>query len=216
MSQVSRRTELILIPLALAAAAIAIWCFGAVADSNLVKFVGFMAGACTFVPLPADAYVLNVSADNPALVVGVLGGGVNAVAVLIERQWVLRFIDHPSFDRFKEFVGTNRWVELANKNLFIGLIIGGFSFLPFEPFRLVAILRNYSQERYAIATFLGRGFRYYWLARAGELFAGYGVIKYAVWASLAFFFVGLIRSYQKFSATQSQSGDLIEGQSTDE
>ncbi len=215
MSRTSRRNELIAIPLALAVVAFAIWYLGVVLESSLVRFVGFMSGACTFVPLPADAYVLNAAVDNSALAIGLVGGAVNVIAVLAERQWVLRFVDHPSFDRFRLFVGRNKWVDLTEKNLFVGLVVGGFSFLPFEPFRLVAVLRNYSPVRYGLATFLGRGFRYYWLARAGEVFASLGIVKYAVWASLAFFTIGLARSYRKFSAADPASESADEGDLTD-
>lgn len=175
-----------------------------------------MAGASTFVPLPADAYVLNVAGDNTALAIGVIGGAVNAAAVLVERLWVLRFVDHPNFNRFKKFVGTNRWINYAERNLFLGLLIGGFSFLPFEPFRLVAVMRDYSQLRYAVATFAGRGFRYYWLARLGRVFASYGLIRWAVWASLAFFFIGMIRSYMKFTADEKATAEANPVRGTDE
>lgn len=201
MSRTFRAAELWLIAAALAAVALGVWALGVALDSSIVQFVGFMAGACTFVPLPADAYVLTASVDNPALTVGVVGGLVNAAVVLVEREWVLRLASHPVFDRFSEFIGTNRWVDMARRHIFLGLVIGGFSFLPFEPFRLVAVLRGYGKVRYAIATFLGRGFRYYWLARIGSVFAAYGIIKYVVWASLAFFAVGLFRSYLRFRAT---------------
>ena len=182
-----------------------VWLVGFILDSPLLKFAGFMAGASTFVPMPADAYVLNAAATHPALTIGALGGAVNAVAVLAERQWILRAASHPVFDRFSEFIGTNRWIDLAQKNMFVGLVVGGFSFLPFEPFRLVAVLRGYNQLRYATATFFGRGIRYYWLARAGSVFAVYGIVEYVVWASLAVFTFGLFRSYLRFRAAGESS-----------
>ena len=203
MSRTFRAAELWLIAGALAVVAVGLWGIGWLFGSSLLQFVGFMTGACTFLPLPADAYVLNAATSNSALTVGVVGGAVNAAVVLVERQWVLRLASHSFFDRFSEFIGTNRWVEAARRHLFIGLVIGGFSFLPFEPFRLVAVLRDYGQVRYALATFLGRGFRYYWLAKLGAVFAVYGVVKYVVWASLAFFAIGLFRSYLRFRATAS-------------
>lgn len=203
MSQASPDTDfrpgrLWLIAAALGAVALGLWGLGVLADSPLLRFAGFMAGATTFLPLPADAYVLSASAGNPALALGVVGGVVNAAVALVERRWVLEAARHPVFDRFGEFIGTNRWVDMAQRHLFLGLLIGGFSFLPFEPFRLVAILRGYSPSRYVLATFLGRGFRYYWLARAGSVFAVYGIIRYAIWISLAVFAIGLLRSYFRF------------------
>ncbi len=205
MSRTFRAAELWLIAIALGVVAVGVWLLGVLLGSSLLSFIGFMIGATTFLPLPADAYVLSVADDHSALVIGVVGGLVNAAVVLVEREWVLRLARHPIFDRFSEFIGTNRWVDLAERHLFIGLIVGGFSFLPFEPFRLVAVLRNYSPIRYAVATFLGRGVRYYWLARAGSVFAVYGIVEYVVWASLAFFAVGLIRSYLRYRSTAERS-----------
>lgn len=207
MSRTFRAADLWLIAAALAAAALLLWGLGWILDSPLLRFAGFMTGATTFLPLPADAYVLSAAATNPPLAVALVGGAVNAAVVLVEREWVLRLVSHPTFDRFREFVGTNRWVDMAKEHLFFGLVVGGFSFLPFEPFRLVAVLRDYPKYRYALATFLGRGFRYYWLARAGRVFAVYGVIKYVVWASLAFFAFGLFRSYQRYRDTAEHPED---------
>lgn len=201
MSRTFRAAELWFIAGLLAAAAIVLWSVGRIIDSSLLQFAGFMTGATTFLPLPADAYVLNAAVENEAVAVGVIGGLVNAVVALVERQWLLRLASHSIFDRFSEFIGTNRWVEMARQHMFVGLVLGGFSFLPFEPFRLVAVLRDYNQVKYAIATFIGRGFRYYWLARVGATLGVYGIVKYVVWASLAFFAVGLFRSYLRFRAT---------------
>lgn len=201
MSRTFRAAELWLIAAGLAAVALLLWGVGVFIDSSLLQFAGFMTGATTFLPMPADAYVLNASAENPALTVGLLGGFVNALVVLVERQWILRIAKHPVFDRFAEFIGTNRWVDMAHRHVFVGLVVGGFSFLPFEPFRLVAVLRDYGPIKYSIATFIGRGFRYYWLARLGSVFVVYGIIKYVVWASLASFAVGLFRSYLRFRST---------------
>ncbi|MGH1492167.1 MAG: hypothetical protein ACRBK7_22735 [Acidimicrobiales bacterium] len=205
MSQTFRAAELWLIAVALGAVAVLVWVLGLVFGSTMLQYAGFMVGATTFLPLPADAYVLNVAKDNSALAIGIIGGLVNAAVVLVEREWVLRLARHPIFDRFSEFIGTNRWVDMAQRHMFVGLIVGGFSFLPFEPFRLVAVLRGYAPVRYAVATFLGRGFRYYWLARAGAVFAVYGIVKYVVWASLVFFAVGLIRSYLRFRSTAPEA-----------
>ncbi|MEM7275890.1 MAG: hypothetical protein AAF547_22630 [Actinomycetota bacterium] len=207
MSRTFRAAELWWIAGALAAVATGLWLLGVLIDSALLTFVGFMVGASTFVPLPADAYVLATADDLTPLTIGVVGGAVNAAVVLVERQWILRLARHPFFSRFAEFVGTNRWIDLAERRLFIGLLVGGFSFLPFEPFRLVAVLRDYDPPRYALATFLGRGIRYYWLARAGQVFAVYGVIEWVVWASLAVFTVGLLRSYIRFRSTAPALGE---------
>ncbi|MGI9596128.1 MAG: hypothetical protein ACR2QK_08210 [Acidimicrobiales bacterium] len=200
MSRTFRASELWLIAGLIVAPAAAIWIVGFVVGSSLLQFVGFMTAATTFLPLPADAYVLNTAATHGPLTVAIIGGAVNAVVVLVEREWILRMAQHPIFDRFSEFIGTNRWVDMAERHLFVGLVVGGLSFLPFEPFRLVAVLRGYEPGRYALATFIGRGIRYYWLARVGALFAVYGAVRYVVWASLIIFTIGLLRSYLRYRA----------------
>ncbi len=210
MSRTFRAADLCLIAGGYAALAVGLWFAGSAVGSPILQFIGFMAGASTFVPLPADAYVLSVADDYPALTIGLVGGAVNAAAVLVEREWVMRLVSHPVFTRFQEFVGTNRYVGWAENHLFVGLVVGGFSFLPFEPFRLVAILRNYSPVRYAFATFVGRGVRYYCYARVGRLFAVYGLAKWVVWASLALFAVGLVRSYFRFQSTGSSGQGVNE------
>ena len=198
MSRTFRAADLWSIAAFLGVVAAALWLAGVLVGEPMLRFAGFMAGATTFLPMPADAYVLAAAADSSALAVGLVGGGVNAVVVLVERMWVLRLMRHPSFDRFNEYVGTNRWVDAAQRHLFLGLLVGGFSFLPFEPFRLLAVVNDYGRLRYALATFLGRGLRYYWLARLGLVFDGFGGVKYVVWASLALFVFGLFRSHLRY------------------
>lgn len=215
MSRTFRAAELWWIAIAFGVAVTGVWYLGVLTGSSLLRYAGFMAGASTFVPLPADAYVLNVATNNTALTLGIVGGAVNGIAVLAERQWILRAASHPIFDRFSEFIGTNRWIDMAERHMFVGLVVGGFSFLPFEPFRLVAVLRQYNQPRYALATFFGRGIRYYWLARAGSVFAAYGLVEYVVWGSLLVFAAGLFRSYLRFRATAeaAEEGERSEGSS---
>ncbi len=202
MFRTSRTVELWIIALSLAAVAAGLLVVGIVLDSPMLKFGGFMTGASTFVPMPADAYVLAAAESIDPWMIGVVGGIINGLVVLIEGRWVSRLASVPSFDRFVEFVGTNRFVDLAQQQMFLGLIVGGASFLPFEPFRLVAVLRNYSPVRYFLATAIGRGFRYYCLARIGEKFADLGSIQYVVWLSMAVFAVGVFRSYRRFSQSE--------------
>ncbi len=198
MSRVFRAADLWTIGGGLAAFAVWCWGLGLVFDRSLLQFVGFMAAASTFMPFPADAYVLDAATRHSAVTIGLAGGAVNAGAVLVEREWVLRLAGHPSFDRFKAWVGTNRWLDRVRVHLFLGLVVGGFSFLPFEPFRLLAVVARYDRARYALATFLGRGIRYYFLARIGMVFDRFGVVQYAVYASLTLFFIGAVRSYARF------------------
>ena len=188
----SRRTaKLVAIAVAVAVVAVTLLVLGSVLSSDLIRFAGLMTGATTFVPLPADTFVLAASDHLDPLTIGLVGGAINTVMVLVERRWLLILVDHPGFDRVVRFFDTNRVVAWTNRNLFLGLLVGGASFLPFEPFRLVAVLKGYSPVRYAVATFIARGGRYFVLASLGDALLAIGVLEQAIWLSLALFVFGL-------------------------
>lgn len=189
----SRSSTLVAIATGLAAVACGFWLWGLEAGSPVLSFAGLMAGATTFVPLPADTFVLTASTNLDAVTIGVVGGVVNAVVILVERRWLLAFVDHPSFGRFTRLFEQHRFVAWTRRNMFLGLLIGGASFLPFEPFRLVAVLQGYSPIRYAAATFISRGGRYYVLAMAGGALWNIGFLQQAIWFTLLLFFLGLWR-----------------------
>lgn len=186
-----RGVKLALIGVAVAVVAASLFGLGHWLGSDVIRFAGLMTGATTFVPLPADTFVLAASEYLSPVTIGLVGGGINAVMVLVERRWLLILVDHPSFDRIVTFFDTNRVVAWTNRNLFLGLIIGGASFIPFEPFRLVAVMRGYSPIRYFVATFIARGGRYFVLAAAGDALLQIGVLRQALWVSLILFAIGL-------------------------
>ena len=168
-----------------------------------------MVGATTFVPLPADTFVLSAAASSPALAIGVIGGLINATVALVERAWVVNLIDSPRFARFRDFFGTNRFVAWTERNMFLALIVGGASFLPFEPFRLVAALTSYPTIKYFLATLIGRGCRYFVLALAGSTLLEIGFLQQAIWISLALFLFGLWRSGLKlFRGSQTKTPEI--------
>ncbi len=190
----SRTTRLVAMALAVATVSAGLWVLGWQVGAPMLVFAGQMVGSTTFVPLPADTFVLNVSDELDPVLIGVVGGAINTAMVLVERRWLLVFVDHPSFDRFLAFFDRNRLVEWTSRNLFLGLLVGGALFIPFEPFRLVAVLKGYPVARYALATFLARGGRYYVLALAGSGLARLGFLQQALWLTLALFLFGLWRS----------------------
>lgn len=202
MSRTSRSTELWLIAIGLGAVAMGLFVTGTALDSSILKFCGFMTGATTFIPMPADAYVLATSESVDPLTIGILGGLINGLVVLVEARWVLQLSTFPVFERFRRLVGTSRYIDLVERYMFLGLLVGGLTFLPFEPFRLIAIMRRYSYPLYFTATVLGRGLRYYLLARVGNVIANFGVIQYFIWGSIALFAVGLFRSYLQAGETK--------------
>ena len=202
MSRTSRSTELWLLAIGLGAVALGLWFTGVLIDSQLLKYCGFMTGATTFIPMPADAYVLATSNSLDPWIIGVAGGLVNGLVVLVEARWILQLSTFPVFERFRQIVGTSRYVDLVERFMFVGLLLGGLTFLPFEPFRLIAVMRRYSFPKYFAATVLGRGLRYYVLASAGSVIADLGAIQWVVWASVAVFAFGLFRSYQRVGETK--------------
>lgn len=198
MRQRSRLAELWLIAAAFGVVSVGLWTAGRVLDEPVLSFSGLMTIGSTFLPMPADAYVVNVSQYLSPVTVGLLGGAINAVAVLGERLFLQRLIDYPIFDRMTRFVGTNRFVDMFEKYMFVGLVVAAASPLPFEVFRFVVCAREYSWRRYAVATFIGRGGRYYVLAAAGGLLASRDLLAKVVAVLVVLFVIGVAQSVIRF------------------
>ncbi len=186
--------ELVGLTFLIASLACGLFILGLQLSNPLLKLAGFMTGASTFVPMPADAYILATAAKENALAVAIVAGGVNAIVVLFEATWIRKAASFSKFKFLHDFIGTNALIQRFQEHFFLGLLLGGLSPLPFEPFRFLAALSSYNRWRYALATFLGRGGRYYCLALAGSAISDLGYINYIVAASLVLFAVGVLRS----------------------
>lgn len=206
MRRFSRNAEAALIVGAFASISAVLWIAGRILDEPLLSFAGLMTLASTALPMPADAYVVNVSQYIGPVTVGLLGGAINAVAVLGERAFLARLIDYPIFDRVRRFVGTNRFVDVFERYMFVGLIVAAASPLPFEVFRFVACARNYSWWRYALATFIGRGGRYYALAAAGGALASRDLLPRVVGVLVVLFAIGVVQSVIRFRRSDQEQG----------
>ena len=182
MLQFSRRAELVVIGVAFLAVSFIVWGLGRYFDEPLLSFVGLMTLASTFVPMPADAYVVSTAETIDPVTVAVVGGLVNALAVLGERRFILCLIDYPVFERVKNLVGSNRYLGILDNHMFFGLAIAAASPIPFELFRFVAVTRNVNVVTYFVATFVGRGGRFYVYAIAGGWFAAQGILQPVVFA----------------------------------
>ncbi len=203
MYQLSPAAKAALIAAATATASVGLWLLGNHLDSAELQFIGFMIGASTFVPMPADAYVIAAAASLSPTWIGVVGGLINGLVVVGPERTFLRIVwKRPAMQGVRRFFDAGSYVKYLDKAMFATLLVSGFSFLPFEPFRFVAVARDYSPARYFLATALGRGIRYYWLARAGSAVADYWWSKYVVWALLAAFVVGLVSSVRKYRAQE--------------
>ncbi len=201
MLQRSRTAELWLIAAAFLAVTATLWGLGRFFDEPVLSFMGLMTLGSTFVPMPADAYVVNASKFIDPITIGLLGGAINSLAVVGERAFLDRLIDYPIFEKVKRFIGTNRFVEALEGQMFLGLIIAAASPLPFEVFRFVACARNYDRVRYAIATFIGRGGRYYVLALGTSRFIDDATLPWIVGTLVALFLLGVIQSIRRFRET---------------
>jgi membrane protein YqaA with SNARE-associated domain len=210
MPQRSRLAELWLIAAVFGVVSATLWGAGRFFDEPILSFAGLMTIASTFLPMPADAYAVNVSQYISPVTVGLLGGAINAVAVLGERMFLDRLIDYPIFAKLKRFVGTNRWIDVFEKHMFFGLIVAAASPLPFEVFRFVACARNYNRWRYGTATFIGRGGRYYVLAAAGGALAESGLLSRFVAALVGLFALGVIHAIVRFRRARGHEQGVVE------
>lgn len=207
MPQRSRIVELWLIAGAFCVVTAVLWGLGRALDEPLLSFAGLMTLGSTFVPMPADAYVVNASTFIDPVTVGLLGGGINALAVLGERAFLERLIGFPIFERLNRFVGNSRFVDALESQMFIGLTVAAASPLPFEVFRFVACARGYNRTKYAIATFVGRGARYYVLALGTSRFVDDATLPWIVGSLVAFFAIGLVQSIRRFRKGERELAD---------
>ena len=206
MRRRSPHAELWLIAAGFAVVSGTLWGLGRVFGEPLLSFTGLMTLASTFVPMPADAYVVSASLNLSPLTIGLVGGAINAVAVLGERMFLDRLVNFPIFERLQRAVGTNRYIHAAEEHMFIGLIIAAASPLPFEVFRFVACARQYNRFRYAIATFIGRGGRYYALAKFGSILASHDLVPWVVTILIVLFVLGLLQSIRRVRRLDQAQG----------
>ena len=206
MPQSSRRVELLAIAVAFMAVTVGVYLFGQAIEQPLISFAGLMVLASTFVPMPADAYVVQTAESIDPVQIAVVGGLVNAFGVLGERQFLLRLADFELFAKVKRFFGTNRYLNVLDRYMFWGLAIAAASPLPFEVFRFVAVSRDVNVVTYFFATLIGRGGRFYVLAVAGTWFASQGLLTTVVGVLLVLFALGVARSIYVF---RTESPEMV-------
>ena len=182
---------------------VVLYLFSLVIDSTILEYISLMLLAGTFLPMPADTYVLFISGDIDPIVIGVVGGIVNAVAIIFEKYWLKDVMKFGALEKFSVFFSNSKFTKYMNKGMFLSLLISGFSFFPHEPFRLVAVVKNYNDFKYFMATFLGRGFRYYLLAIFGDEIRKYDMLGLVLFLSLLGFFWGVFKMARKKSNEDS-------------
>lgn len=122
---------------------------------------------------------------SPLIVALVCVAGV--VPTEIINYSVIKFVaDLRLFKKASQSKFVSRVVELFRKAPFTALLIAGLTPIPFYPFRFLVVLANYPILKYALAVFLSRTPRYFFLA-----FLGY-VLKIPDYLLIAIFIILLL------------------------
>jgi membrane protein YqaA with SNARE-associated domain len=124
--------------------------------------------ACTCIPLPTTPYVIAMGNLYHPVIVAFIGTVGNCIAAWIEYYvifWVFSKIELTQ--KLQQNPIFQRYTKLFHRATFAWLVFAGFSAIPFEPFRIAAILIRYSIPKYLLSVFIGRMPRYYLVAMIG-------------------------------------------------
>jgi len=127
-----------------------------------------MTVACTFFPLPTPQLVIKYGEwFNPYLVASVGGIG-TTLGTLIDYGLLTYAFRYEKVNKIRKARIYRYIVRFFHKIAFISLLVAGFTPIPFDPFRFLAISMKYSKIKYILAVFIGRSLRYFLLAKAGH------------------------------------------------
>lgn len=139
--------------------------------SQLIGFFGYMSVACTLIPLPTPPFVIALGKVFDPGIVALTGAVGNGIAAFVEYYLILWIF---SKTKLQQRIGTDyifqRFSSYFHRAAFPCLVFSGFTPIPFEPFRLAAILIRYNLRLYLLAVLLGRFPRYYLIAFIGDQF----------------------------------------------
>lgn len=139
--------------------------------SQLMGYFAYMSLACALIPLPTPPYVIALGKVFHPGIVAVVGAVANCLAALVEYYVIIWFFSKTTL---QQRVETNpifqRFAYYFQRATFACLIFTGFTPLPFEPFRLAAIVIRYNVPKYLLAVFVGRSIRYYLIALIGHTY----------------------------------------------
>jgi len=163
--------------------------------AQLAGFFIYMSFACTIIPLPTPPYVVAMGKTFHPTWVALLGATGNCIAAFGEYFFLTWLFSKGEIQaRIEKNRIFRRLRHFFNRAAFICLVITGFTPIPFEPFRLAAIVSRYSLVLYLLAVFAGRFPRYYLIAQIGFIyqipaylliilvFVMVGISKIGVWA----------------------------------
>ena len=140
--------------------------------SQLIGYFVYMSFACTLIPLPTPPYVIALGKVFHPGIVAFAGSVANCLAALGEYYFITWFFSKTTL---QQRVETNRifqrFSHYFQRAAFACLIFTGVTPIPFEPFRLAAILIQYNVPKYLLAVFVGRFIRYYLVALIGYFYS---------------------------------------------
>lgn len=159
--------------------------------TSLEVLGAFLIGG-TFIPLPLDVYVLYLSPRFDVLLLGLVAGTLNTIAVIAEWYFVTNLLKGPRGHRLKATVQDATLSGWFRRFPFPTIVVTAFSPLPFEIFRFLAITNDYHLGRYALATLIGRSVRYIVLVAAGGWLYSYGWLGKAIGVALVLYLLSLL------------------------
>lgn len=138
---------------------------------QLIGFFGYMSIACTVIPLPTPPFVIALGKIIAPSIVALTGAVGNSISAFIEYHLLLWIFSKTKLEQRVESSHVfQRFSSYFHRAAFPCLVFTGFTPIPFEPFRLAAILTRYDLRLYLLSVFLGRFPRYYLIAYIGEQF----------------------------------------------
>jgi ribonucleoside-triphosphate reductase len=139
--------------------------------SQLIGYFAYMSVATSLIPLPLLPYVIALGkVFDPGLValIGTLG---NCLAAFVEYHLLTWFFSKSELEqRLQANPSYQKFSHYFERAVFPCLLISALTPIPFEPFRLAAILIRYNITLYLLAIFIGRLPRYYIMAQLGHFF----------------------------------------------
>ncbi len=133
-----------------------------------------MCIACSMIPLPTPPFVIGLGKIFPPVIVALTGAMGNCIAGLLDYYLVTVLFSKvqllQKMEKSRIFQQGNVYFK---RFAFLCLVFTGFSPIPFEPFRVMAIVARYNIAKYVLSIFVGRMPRYYLIAFLGEEYREY-------------------------------------------
>jgi len=166
--------------------------------SQLISFFLYMCIACTIIPLLTPPYVIGLGKIFAPIIVALTGAMGNCIGGLLDYYLVtFLFSKVQLLQKMEKSKIYQRGSVYFKRFAFPCLVFTGFSPIPFEPFRIMAILAKYNLAKYILAIFIGRMPRYYLLAWLGKEFREYFTNKVLLLLSIILILIYLIQELVK-------------------